>query len=145
MPSGYAQQNRSYPSQGPDIHPLDIFSLVQNPMLRWGDVPGGDVLVGTLMRDPSDPYLLEQFKVLVEEQRALAVMSGDPFHGAYPPRGQLAPLAPGRVPICTLPTGDVLSMPVDELRRNLVLVGPTGAAKTSLLRLIAASLLETQP
>lgn len=124
------------------LDPLEIWRIANDPRLRYHEVPGGQVLAQQLMVDPTDQYLYELFALRVRDQVAKATVADDPFHGSYPPRGVLPQVGPGRVPLASMPKGGVLSIAVDDLTRNLLLVGPVGGGKTTLLRGILLALLE---
>lgn len=126
----------------PALHAHDIWAVTQDPMLRWQDVPGGDLLAGQLMLDPDDAVLGEVFQLTVQQQAAKAMVSGDPFYGNYPPAGVLPPLGRGRIPLCSLPIRDVMSQPVEGVCKNVLVVGPSGSGKTTWLRAAMAALLE---
>ena len=74
-----------------------------------------------------------------------AQIDPDPFRENYPPKGSLPPLENGFVPLAALPTGDVLSIPVEALARNVIVVGRIGGGKSSYLRVFLAALLESHP
>ncbi len=121
--------------------PLAIWQLFHEPMYRWGDVPGSEVLCEQLMLNPQDPYLQDVFEQVRQDQLAQAVVSGNPFHGNAPPVGVLPPLMPGKIPVATLPTGNVLSIDAIALTKNLCVVGPSGSGKTNWLRVLIAAAL----
>ncbi len=121
---------------------LQILQQTQDPLLRWHDVPGGNLLAEMLINDPEDHELSELYDLTVSQQVAQAVSMGDPFWGSFPPLGSLPPLARGRVPLVALQTGDVLSIDVKDVMCNVIVCGPTGQGKTSWLRLAILSLLD---
>jgi hypothetical protein len=122
-----------------------IWAEFREPLLRWGDVPGGSVLAEQRMLSPQDPYLQDLHAHVARDQAMKAMMSGDPFYGNSPPAGTLPPLAPGRIPIAALSTGEVLSIAVSDVMKNLLIVGPTGGGKTNFIRILIAAVLEAQP
>lgn len=124
------------------LQPEEIWAITQEPMLRWPDVPGGELLAAPLMVEPNDPVLQELFGLTAREQMAKAMISGDPYHGNYPQVGIIPQLAAGRIPLLTMPTGDVLSTDIPGLTKNVLVVGPTGGGKTNWLRVLIAALLE---
>ena len=114
-------------------------------MLRWADVPVGGLLAEQRVLHPDDPFLRELHTLTARNQLDLAARAGCPFHPNPPPAGSLPGLAPGRIPLATLPTGDVLSIGVNALCRNLLIVGPTGGGKSNYLRVLIAAFLESLP
>jgi hypothetical protein len=127
--------------QRPGRRPEEIWALVHDPRLRWGDLPGGDVLAQHAMLNPDDPHLAELLELTLRDQAARGIVSGDPFHGNYPPVGKLPLLVPGRIPLVAVPTGEVLSVGVPNVLKNVLVVGPTGGGKTNWLRLMIGALL----
>jgi len=132
-----AQGNRQRSARRPE----EIWALVHDPRLRWGDIPGGGVLAQEAMLSPADPQLAELLELTLRAQAARAIVSGDPFYGNYPPVVRLPPLVPGRIPLAAVPTGEVLSIGVPNLLKNVLVVGPTGGGKTNWLRLMIGALL----
>jgi hypothetical protein len=139
MSQSLRQQTRSRFQQA--LSALDLLTIAQDPALRLSDVPGGSVLVQHLMSDPQNPQLLRLFRQIVETQESRALISRDPYWPNYPPRGSLPLNGPGRIPLAAMPTGCVLSTPLSSLPCNLLVVGPTGSGKTSLLRAVLAAAL----
>ncbi len=123
--------------------PLQVWTRFKEPMLRYGDVPGADLLLQERMLAPEDPYLRDVDMHVSREQNQKAALSGNSFHGNPPPAGSLPPLSHGRVPIAHLATGDVLSIPIDDLTKNALLTGPTGSGKTNSLRALTGSVIES--
>lgn len=122
--------------------PLEIWTRFKDPMLRWADVPGSGALLQMRMQNPDDRYLQELELLLGQDLQAQAIMSGDSFWGNPPPAGSLPRLGPGRVPIAALHTGDILSISVEDVMRNVLVVGPTGGGKSNWLRVLIAAVLE---
>lgn len=121
---------------------FDIYSFTHEPMIRWADVQGGGALAGMLAINPDDDELREVFDLTYHEQMRKAMEANDPFWPNYPPPGGLMQPGPGDIPLAALPTGDILSIHISALLRNVLLVGPTGGGKTNALRLLIAALLE---
>ena len=115
---------------------LQVFQRFQDPRLRWCDVPGGELLLEARMLHPGDPYLADVHTCVEDDLLREALQSGDPFHGNAPAVGVLPHLGPGRVPIAALSTGDVLSIGMEDLTRNVLVVGPTGSGKSNFLRVL---------
>ncbi len=145
MNDGRRRQGGYRGKDGSEEDPLHIWMSFQDPMMRWGDVPGSALLAEQRMLHPDDPYLRDLHHHLQQDQLRRAMMSGDPFHGNPPPAGTLPTLEPGRIPIATLLTGDVLSLAVRDVMKNVCVVGPTGGGKTNWLRILIAAVLEGQP
>lgn len=124
---------------------LQIFQRFQDPMMRWGDVPGSSLLAELRMLDPGDAELRNLHELVEQDQLRKALISGDPFYGNPPPAGSLPHVVPGRIPLAALATGDVLSIAVEDLMRNVLVVGPTGSGKTNMLRVLIAAVLESCP
>lgn len=120
---------------------LSIWKRFSDPSFRWCDVPGADAFAQMRLLHPGDTHLRELHDFIEREQIGRSLAGGDPFFANDPPRGVLPPLTNGRIPICTLRTGDVLSIGVDDLSRNTLVVGPTGGGKSSWLAILVASML----
>ena len=122
--------------------PLQIWARFNDPMMRYGDVPGSALLMEQRILHPHDPHLAELHANIEQEQLSKAVLSGDPFWPNFPPQGALPAFTPGRIPIAALPTGDVLSIPILDATKNILIVGPTGGGKSYFLRIFIASFME---
>ena len=140
------QQHRNSTSQnGHSRRPLlpqEVIATVQDPWTRWPDVPGGDVLASQLILDPQDRELAEIFSLVRDDQIRKAMLSADPFWPNYPSVGQLPLAQEGRIPIAALPTGDVLSIGIEDVLKNVLIVGPTGGGKTNAIKAIISAILE---
>ncbi len=123
--------------------PLDILQRFRDPGMRYGDIPGADLLAQARMLAVHDSYLADLHAHLEHDQMAKAVISGDPYYGNPPPSGTLPPLEQGRIPIARLLTDDVLSIPIEHLVRNMLLCGPTGSGKTNYLRILLAAVMKS--
>ena len=119
----------------------EIWAVTQEPRVRWRDVPGGDALAEQLALNPDDSALREVFELTLREQLSKAMTSNNPFWGNYPNADDLPPVAPGVLPVCSLPTGSVLSIPIEATVKNILICGPTGGGKTTWLRLMLAFML----
>lgn len=140
--SGNQRQSKSH---GSTLDPRAVWELFHNPMLRWGDIRGSNLLAERLLQHPEDPYLAELAGVLANEQAMRATQASDPFYANPPPARTFPPPGPGAVPIACLPTGDVLSIPISALCKNLLVVGATGGGKTNFLKILIAAVLEEMP
>jgi len=137
--NGYGNGHKQ--SQQMPNDPMSIYLQHNNPMLRMQDVPGADLLCVSRMLHPDDPDLRGLHEQVEQDQLWRAVLAGDPYWANYPPEGALPELRDGRIPLASLPTGDVLSIPIQGATKNILIVGPTGHGKTNALRIILASLL----
>ncbi len=128
-----------------DLRPEDVIATVQNPWARWGDVPGGDLLASQLILEPQDRELAELFNLVRSDQLSKGAVCSDPFWPQYPASHALPELSPGRIPIAALPTGDVLSLGIEDILKNILICGPTGGGKTNSIKAIIAAILESSP
>jgi len=136
------EENEQPQPPGPPS-PLDIWKTARDPKLRFiKDVPGAEWLTKLAILKPNSRHLTKVFNRLVSEQVTKYMTSGDPFYESYPAKGELPPLTKDRIHIADLPTGDVLSIPPEELKKNLLIVGAIGGGKTSFLRKLLNSSLE---
>ena len=117
------------PNDGDLQHAMNVWQTIQNPLLRFHEVPAGDLLAEQVIVHPPDNDLRELFNFVVQQQAANAMLSQDVFWGHYPPVGELPSLTAGRIPFLTMPTGDVLSTDIPGLTKNILVVGPTGGGK----------------
>ena len=124
--------------------PFDLFAAMKAASTRWGDLGArGEMLELHFLIDPACPFVHEILAEAIKEQRhAVASVERPEWHLDDPARGTMPQLASGRIPICTLQTGDTLSVPVKSMTRNVLVVGPTGGGKSNLLRIFLAALLE---
>jgi hypothetical protein len=122
---------------------MQIFQATQEPMVRWQDVPGVNLLVEQLLLDPTDADLAELYQLTMQQQISQAAMSGDAFHGNYPPTVAIPRFGRGRIPLAAFPNQEVLSIPIGDACRNICIVGPTGGGKSNFLRVLIAAILES--
>ena len=118
---------------------LEILKVSREPQLRMQDVPGSEAMAFQLAQQPEDREMRALFERVVQDQIGRAMESGDPFWEHYPSPGQLPVLAAGRIPLVSMPLGDVLSLNARGLCKNVLVVGATGGGKTNWLRLLIAS------
>lgn len=135
-PQRPAATNVARPSEGKrvELSPIEIFRIAQDPAIRWAEVPGGMALLNSLLATPSDAHLQALLLQKIEEQKAKAALSGNPFYENNPTPGSIPP--PGMdclLPI-QLPTGSMAAITDSSLRSNVLCVGPTGAGKTTVVR-----------
>lgn len=125
------------------MNPREIVALLQDSELRLWEVPGIQEMLVNLALNPEMPELAQMVKVQLQEQRekAQARKILNPFLGNDPMPGSLPP-PDGRIPLCVLSTGNVFSISLEDLCRNIILAGSTGAGKTSLLRLMLRCMIE---
>lgn len=116
-----------------------LLRLASHPRLGLARLPGFAGLVSHLSAGPADAHLAELLGLVMQARIAGSGGLDDPFATNDPPLGVLAGDRVGRLPLATLATGEVLSVRVEDLRRNLLLVGPTGGGKSNTLRAIIAS------
>jgi hypothetical protein len=121
------------------VRPHEILARIQDPRLRWGDVPGGELIRRQLTINPDDPYLLELASIHLQSQVEKALEANDPFYGNYPPPGRLVPSG-AFVIVGTLPTRDPMFKPADSFNHNVLVPGRAGSSKTTLVQLIAIQL-----
>lgn len=122
--------------------PLDtarLLELAGHPRLGLHRVAGMQMLLHQVAADPKDSHLVELLALVVQAKVAGTPGLDDPFAANDPAAGVLPQEKVGRLPLLSLATGEVLSMAVGDLRRNLLLVGPTGGGKSNTLRAIIAS------
>ncbi|MDX2199639.1 MAG: hypothetical protein SF069_11795 [Phycisphaerae bacterium] len=115
-----------------------VVATLREPELRLGDIAGIEHLAGGLLAQPDDPHLSELFSQCVEQQYRAAQLDDDPFRVNPPPLGVLPDQLLGRFPILTLPSGEVVSVPLTP-PQHMVFSGPTGSGKTTLLRTLLVS------
>jgi hypothetical protein len=106
--------------------------VVRRPELRLSDSVGCLDMARLLMATPEDAHLQELMQLVIEQQAGAALVLDDVFLGNYPPeRGIRYPS--DFIALGHMPTGDEIGIIISQLTGNVLLVGPTKSAKTSLL------------
>lgn len=120
------------------LTPDELFAVGNDPLLRWRDVTGGDVLLNAAAAS-QDPYLHDLTIEVIRDRYRNAQASLDPFWPNYPAPGELPPFTADRIPLGITPFGDVYSKPIYPFT-NVLLAGPIGHGKTNQMRIISAGL-----
>jgi len=118
--------------------------LINRPELRLGDNAANLHLGWLLMVEPEDGDLQELMDLVVNTQAGRALVLDDTFLGNYPPSDGIC-YPDDFCALGTMPTGDSIGIVISQLTGNVLLVGPTKSAKTSLLAVLLSfpELLET--
>lgn len=109
--------------------------LINRPELRLGDNAANLHLGRLLMVEPEDGDLQELMDLVVNTQAGRALVLDDTFLGNYPPSGGIC-YPEHFLPLGVMPTGDQIGIVISQLTGNVLLVGPTKSAKTSLLTVL---------
>lgn len=115
--------------------------LVDNPVLRWKEVFGHELLTNSIIQNPNCPHLQWQFRAKVQDQLAKYQSAGDQFWGNYPSVDELANLArEDDLTFCHLETGLPFPSRKDDSDRNVHFVGAIGVGKSTSLIGLAGQL-----
>jgi len=109
--------------------------MLRRPDLRMGGNAGNAELAELLMGNPDDRHVQELFQLIAQDQVGQAIVADDEFFGAYPPKGSIV-YPDDFLALWTMPTGDKIGIIISQLTGNVLLVGPTKSAKTSLLTIL---------
>jgi len=109
--------------------------MLRRPDLRMSDNAGNAELAELLTGNPADQHVQELFQLVVQDQVGQAIVADDEFLGAYPPKGSIV-YPDDFLALGTMPTGDQIGIIISQLTGNVLLVGPTKSAKTSLLTIL---------
>jgi hypothetical protein len=109
--------------------------MLRRPNLRMGDSAGNAELAELLVGNPDDQHVQELFRLVVQDQVGQAIVADDEFLGAYPPKGSIV-YPDDFLALGHMPTGDQIGIIISQLTGNVLLVGPTKSAKTSLLTIL---------
>jgi hypothetical protein len=118
--------------------------LIGRPELRLRDNAANLHLGRLLVVEPEDGDLQELMGLVVNTQAGRALVLDHPFLSNYPPRGGIC-YPDDFLALGLMPTGDTIGIVISQLTGNILLVGPTKSAKTSLLTILLSfpELLET--
>ena len=109
--------------------------FLEHPELRLSDDSSNIELATMLMVESEDTDLQEMLTFIVNSNRIAYLNSGDVFWGNYPPKGGVC-YPKDFIPLGDMPTGDPIGLVISQLTGNVLLVGPTKSAKTSLLSIL---------
>lgn len=106
--------------------------MLKRPELRLIDNPTNVQLAQILVAAPEDVYAQELFQLIARDGLGKAIVADDEFWGNYPPKGSIPYPSDFRA-LATMPTGDPTGITISQLTGNLLLIGRTKSAKTSLI------------
>ena len=129
---GDKYRNSSWPPSQ-YLNPEQVAELIlKRPELRLADNTATVQLAQLVMSTPEDPHAQELFQLIVRDSLGKAIVAEDEFLGNYPPRGNLL-YTNDFLSLGTMPTGDTTGIIINQLTGNVLLVGRTKSAKTSLI------------
>ena len=106
--------------------------MLNQPEARLQDNPANSEMAQILIVSDNDSALQELFNLQCKEGIGNAIISQDVFHGNYPAKGGII-YPDDYFALGDMPTGDSIGIAISHLTGNILLVGPTKSAKTSLL------------
>lgn len=126
--------NDERPSYG--YSPEKLAKLVnEHPELRFRDNPADLDLIQMAVDDPANSSLQEALSHVIDDKNMAAILADDHFHGNYPSVGSLQ-YPSDFIALGRMPTQDEIGVTASQCVRNMLFVGPTGSAKTSLLKML---------
>lgn len=124
------------------MSPEEILRIIQNQNLRWQDDIKGLRIAMRLLKHPDNESKQKRFEKRLRKKVINYMNSNDCFFGNYPYPSTLPNFERGRIPLCALPTEDILSINAKELTKNLIICGSSGGGKTNILKGIIRFVLE---
>lgn len=113
-----------------------VAKLVLNrPELRLTDSEASIQLARLLVAAPEDQHLQELFQLVARNQSGKAMVAEDEFLGSYPPKSGIC-YPSDFLALGFMPTSDPVGLMINQLTGNMLLVGRTKSAKTSLLSVL---------
>lgn len=129
---GDKYRNSSWPPNQ-YLNPEQVAELIlKRPELRLADNPATVQLAQLVMSTPEDPHAQELFQLIVRDSLGKAIVAEDEFLGNYPPKGRIV-YPKDFCALGTMPTGDPVGLTISQLTGNVLVIGRTKSAKTSLL------------
>jgi hypothetical protein len=109
--------------------------MLKRPELRLTDNPANIQLAQLLMATAEDQHIQELFQLIARDGLGKAIVAEDEFLGNYPPKGGIS-YPSDFLSLGTMPTGDLAGIIINQLTGNVLLIGRTKSAKTSLLAVL---------
>jgi len=110
--------------------------MLKRPELRLADSKANLELARILIAAPDDAYAQELFQLVARDGLGKAIVAEDEFLGNYPPKENGISYPSDFLPLGTMPTGDLAGIIINQLTGNILLIGRTKSAKTSLLTVL---------
>lgn len=116
-----------------NLSPKQVAEFMLNrPEYRLGDNSSNVELAQLLVGRQEDQHLQDLFQLIVHDGLGKAIVADDEFFGNYPPKSSIS-YPNDFLSLGTMPTGNPTGVLISQLTGNLLLIGRTKSAKTSLL------------